>query len=385
MIPYGRQEVTADDIDSVVKTLKSDFLTQGTQTILFERSIANYCNASYGTSTNSATSALHISCMALDLNKDDLVWTSPISFVASANCALYCGAEIDFVDIDSESYNINTLRLREKLELGKIKGRLPKILIAVHLAGQSCNMSEIHALSIEFGFKIIEDASHALGGLYKDTKIGSCKYSDITVLSFHPVKIITTGEGGMALTNSSELDNKLKLLRTHGIIKDTSKMTDNPHGSWYYEQVLLGYNYRMSDIQAALGLSQLARLDEYIEIRNKIANFYTEQLKDLPAIVPIVSKECRSSYHLYILRIKTGQTKNSHKEIFELLRNCGIGVNLHYIPIYRQPYYARYGYNPNDFPESEQYYKEAISIPIFPSLKAEELNFVVNTLKRIIN
>ncbi|AJR14905.1 UDP-4-keto-6-deoxy-N-acetylglucosamine 4-aminotransferase [Leptospira interrogans serovar Grippotyphosa str. UI 12769] len=380
LIPYGKQEITQADIDIVNEVLRSDFLTQGPMVPRFESLVAKRCKSKFAVAVNSATSALHIACIALNVGPGDIVWTTPITFVASANCALYCGASIDFVDIDPKTYNISVDRLSEKLELAEKIGKLPKVLIPVHLAGQSCQMDKIHILSKKYGFKIIEDASHAIGGTYKNEPIGNCKYSDITVFSFHPVKIITTGEGGMALTNDTELYSKMYRLRSHGITRDFSEMTHSPDGPWYYQQLELGYNYRMTDIQAGLGVSQMSRLDEFIKKRHTIAEKYNALLSDKPVVIPWQNPESYSGFHLYIIRLKLKEFNLSHKQVFEQFRSAGILVNLHYIPVYRQPYYEKMGYNRSDFPESEQYYSEAISIPMYPSLTEEEQQEVVHRL-----
>ena len=337
MIPYGQQNISQDDIDAVVEVLRSDFLTQGPLLPEFEKIVAGYCGVNHAVAVNSATSALHIACLALGVGPGDLVWTSPITFVASANCARYCGADIDFVDIDPDTYNMSVERLEEKLEHAKQKGRLPKVVIPVHLSGQSCEMEKIHALSVQYGFQIIEDASHAIGGSYKGGKIGSCRYSDITVFSFHPVKIITTGEGGMAVTNDPTLAKHMSRLRSHGITRYPSEMTHLPDGSWYYQQIELGFNYRMTDIQAALGISQMRRLDDFVSQRHVIAARYDELLKDAPVTRPCQHPDAHSALHLYIVRLHVDLMKYSHREVFERMRADGIGVNLHYIPVYRQP------------------------------------------------
>ncbi|MBP9163940.1 MAG: UDP-4-amino-4,6-dideoxy-N-acetyl-beta-L-altrosamine transaminase, partial [Leptospiraceae bacterium] len=329
MIPYGKQDISQADIDMVTEVLKSDFLTQGPMVNRFEQSLAEKCNVEYATSVNSATAALHIACLALGVGKGDIVWTSPITFVASANCALYCGAEVDFVDIDPRTYNISPERLEEKLLSAEKIGKLPKVVIPVHLAGQPCEMDKIQKLSQRFGFKIIEDASHAIGGSYKGEPIGNCKYSDITVFSFHPVKIITTGEGGMAVTNNKELSAKMYRLRSHGITRNPAEMTHTPDGQWYYQQIELGYNYRMTDIQAALGVSQLTRLDEFVSKRHSIASHYNRLLDDKIVIKPFQHPDSYSGFHLYIIRLKLKEIKSTHKEIFERFRSAGILVNLH--------------------------------------------------------
>ena len=377
-IPYGRHDVNEADIQSVIDVLRSDFLTQGPAVPTFENAVANYCGARHGIAVNSATSALHIACLSLGVGHGDVVWTSPITFVASANCALYCGAQVDFVDVDSLTYNMSVAHLAEKLAQARTSGKLPKVVIPVHLCGQPCEMAAIYALSQQYGFRIIEDASHAIGGRYKGEPIGNCRYSDITVFSFHPVKIVTTAEGGMALTNDPELANHMARLRSHGITRDTVEMTHAPDGPWYYQQIELGFNYRMPDLQAALGSSQMRRLDEFVTKRLAIARRYDELLSDLPVLIPWQHADSYSSLHLYVIRLDLSAI--IHREVFERLRMNGIGVNLHYIPVYRQPYYARMGFNPSDFPEAERYYAEAISLPIYPSLTEEQQLEVVRWL-----
>ena len=384
-IPYGKHEVLEEDIKEVVKVLKSDFITQGEMVPKFEKAVSDYCGAKYAKAVNSGTSALHIACLSLGLRSGDYLWTSPISFVASANCGLYCGAKIDFVDINKETYNISIDNLKKKLKEAKKKNNLPKILIPVHLAGQSCEMEEIYKLSVKYGFKIIEDASHAIGGRYLGKPVGNCKYSHLTVFSFHPVKGITTGEGGMFMTNSKELFNKLDLFRSHGVSREEFEVKEEQEGSWYYEQIDLGYNYRMNDMQAALGLSQLNRLDKYIEKRHKIADRYNNLLANLPISIPKQSSQSYSGMHLYIIRLKLDEINASHLSVFESMRENGIGVNLHYIPIYKHPYYRRMTKGISDLPEAEKYYKEAISLPIFPKLKVSEQEKVVSTLKAAIS
>ena len=382
MIPYGRQNINQADIDAVVTVLQSDFLTQGPVVPKFEKAVAAYCGANHAVAVNSATSALHIACLALGVGVGDVVWTTPVTFVATANCALYCGATVDFVDISPETYNLSVDRLAEKLELAEQAGKLPKVVIPVHLCGQSCDMAAIHALGQRYGFKIIEDASHAIGGRYKGEPIGSCRYSDITVFSFHPVKIITSGEGGMALTNNSELAQKMTRLRSHGITRDPAEMTHAPDGPWYYQQIELGFKYRMTDIQAALGLSQLQKLDQFVAERHRIAKRYYELFANTPLLLPAQDENCYSSFHLFVVQVDL--TQEVHREIFERLRVGGIGVNLHYIPIYRQPYHARKGVDPKDFPQSERYYARAISLPIYVGLTEEEQTEVVVAFKRPI-
>lgn len=380
MIPYGRQDISEADIAAVAKVLSSDFLTQGPVVPAFEKALSQYCGAAYAAAATSATSALHIACMALDVGNGDVVWTTPITFVATANCAMYCGASVDFVDIDPRTYNISVERLAEKLEKAQKTGTLPKVVIPVHLCGQPCDMAGIHALGQQYGFSIIEDASHALGGRYKGEPIGNCRYSDITVFSFHPVKIITSGEGGVALTNRLELFAKMARLRSHGITRDASEMQNAADGPWYYEQIDLGYNYRMTDMQAALGLSQMSRLDEFVTKRHQLAARYNELLKDFPATTPWQHPDSYSAMHLYVVRLRLDEIKASHREVFERLRVNGVGVNLHYIPVYRHPYYAKQGFNAADFPEAERYYAEAISLPLYPGLKDEQQLEIVRLL-----
>ena len=384
MIPYGRQDINQQDIDAVVGVLQSDFLTQGPMVPAFEKSIMDACNAKYAVAVNSATSALHIACLALDLGKDDWLWTTPNTFVASANCGLYCGAQVDFVDIDPRTYNLSVKALEEKLIIAEKEDKLPKVVIPVHFSGQPCDMADIHALSQEYGFKIIEDASHAIGGKYKGEPIGNCRYSDITVFSFHPVKIVTTAEGGMAVTNDPRLADQLNLLRSHGITRDNSLMTKPADGPWYYQQIELGYNYRMTDMQAALGVSQMQRLDEYVTKRHELAERYNEMLKDLPITLPWQSEDSYSGLHLYVIRLQLDKISKTHLEVFNGMREAGILVNLHYIPVHLQPYYQEMGFEEGQFPEAEQYYKEAISLPMFPTMTEEQQNQVVSTLKELL-
>ena len=382
MIPYGRQDISQEDINAVINVLKSDFLTQGPVVPAFEKAVSDYCKAKYAFAVNSATSALHIACLALNVSKGDLVWTSPITFVASANCALYCGADVDFVDIDPSTYNMSVKVLEEKLMKAEQLGRLPKVLIPVHLAGQSCEMKKIHVLSKKYGFRIIEDASHAIGGKYENKAIGGCQYSDITVFSFHPVKIITTGEGGMCMTNDPDLADSLNRYRSHGIVRNPSEMTHIPDGPWYYQQIELGFNYRMTDMQAALGLSQMNRLDDFVKTRHSIANLYNELLQEDWLELPMQHPDTYSGLHLYIIRVKKNKKGITHKQLFEKLRNAGILVNLHYIPVYRHPYYEAIGYDKQKFPNAESYYSEAISIPMFASLTESEQQFVVDAIRK---
>ena len=384
MIPYGRQDIDNEDIQSVIDVLKSDFLTQGPLTPKFEKIVSGYCGARYAYAMNSATSALHGSCIALGVGKNDIVWTSPITFAASSNCALYCEAKVDFVDIDPRTYNICHKKLESKLIDSKKKNTLPKVLIVVHLCGQPCNMKKIHELSLVYDFKIIEDASHAIGGKFDGEPIGNCKYSDIAVFSFHPVKIITTGEGGMALTNNSDYAKKLDRFRTHGITRNIDDFINKSHGEWYYEQIELGYNYRITDIQSALGISQMKRLNSFIKKRHHIANLYDEMLEGLPLSTPWQEPLSFSSYHLYVVRLKLDEITKSHKVVFSELRNAGVGVNLHYIPVYKHPYYKRLGFADDYCIEAEKYYSEAISIPIFPSMEAETQHKVISSIKEVL-
>lgn len=385
MIPYGRQEITEADISEVEKVLRSDFLTQGPTVPKFEKSVASYCGASNAIAVNSATSALHIACLALDLGPGDWLWTSPNTFVASANCGRYCGANIDFVDIDPKTYNMSISALSDKLLQAEKSGKLPKILIPVHFAGQPCDMPAIQKLSNHYGFKIIEDASHAIGASYNQIKVGSCKHSDITVFSFHPVKIITTAEGGMALTNNKKLADKMFRLRTHGITNDKKKMKQRPANQiWNYQQIDLGFNYRMNDIQAALGLNQIKRLDHYVVRRHKIAKLYDKEFKNLSIKTPWQDPFAYSSYHLYPIIIKKSLNNKIQKQIYDELRNNNIAVNLHYIPVHLHPYYEKLGFKKNDFPIAEKFHKEEISIPMYAILQDEHQYHVIETLKKVM-
>jgi UDP-4-amino-4,6-dideoxy-N-acetyl-beta-L-altrosamine transaminase len=389
MIPYGRQDISAADIAAVVETLQSDWLTQGPAIERFEQAVAGYCGAKYAVAVCNATAALHIASLAADLGPGDILWTSPNTFVASANCGLYCGATVDFVDIDPATYNMSVAALEQKLEAAKRDGKLPKVVIPVHFAGQSCDMAAIGALAQRYGFSVVEDASHAIGGSYCDTKIGACAFSDMAVFSFHPVKIITTGEGGMILTNREDLYEKLKRLRTHGITRDPRFMQGEPHGdlhheprgSWYYQQIELGYNYRMTDIQAALGVSQMTRLDGFVQRRHELVARYQTLLQDLPLTLPWQHPATRSAFHLYVIRLQLDKISKTHLQVFEALREAGIGVNLHYIPVHLQPYYHQFGFRPGDFPEAEKYYGEAISLPLYPGLSEADQDRVAVALK----
>ena len=384
MIPYGKQDITQADIDAVVNVLKSDFLTQGPQVPAFENALMKATGADHALAVNSATSALHIACLALGLGAGDTLWTTPVTFVASANCGLYCGASVDFVDIDPATYNLCPKALEQKLVHAKKEGVLPKVLVAVHLCGQPCDMKAIHALSIEYGFKVIEDASHAIGGRYLEQPIGSCEYSDITVFSFHPVKIVTTAEGGAALTNSKALADKMALYRSHGITRDEALMENASHGGWYYEQVDLGFNYRMTELQAALGVSQMSRLSEFVSARHELAVRYYDKLACLPIVLPYQLPNTYSGLHLYVIRLNLNEISKTHKEVFDELRENGIGVNLHYIPVHLQPYYQKMGFKQGDFPNAESYYSNAISLPMFHGMTHEQQDEVISTLTQIL-
>ena len=385
MISYGKQSINQSDIDSVVNVLKSDFLTQGPQIPLFEKTVSDYCGSRYGVAVNSATSALHIACLALGLEKGDYLWTSPNTFVASANCGLYCGAQIDFVDIDLKTYNISIEELEKKLIQAKKVNKLPKIIIPVHFSGQSCDMRKIHLLSQKYGFNIIEDASHAIGGKYLDKPIGGCQYSDITVFSFHPVKIITTAEGGLATTNDKELLTRMQLYRSHGVTRDPELMTKDIEGSWYYQQVDLGFNYRMTDLQAALGISQMVRLDEFVSTRHKVRERYDLLLNGSRMIKPYQDKNSYSALHLYPIQIHFDDVGKSRLQVFNELRLNNIGVNVHYIPVHTQPFFCQFGFRLGDFPNTEAYYNKAISIPIHSDMSVNQQDLVINTLNKIIN
>jgi UDP-4-amino-4,6-dideoxy-N-acetyl-beta-L-altrosamine transaminase len=384
MIPYGKQDISQHDIDSVLEVLKSDFLTQGPKVPEFEKALCVHASAKYAFAMNSATSALHVACLALGLEAGDWLWTSPLTFVASANAGLYCGSKVDFVDVDPKSYNMCPKSLEQKLVKAEREGKLPKVLIPVHLSGQSCDMKSIHRLCSTYGVKIIEDASHAIGGSYFGNPIGSCKFSDITIFSFHPVKIITTAEGGAALTNNKDLAEKINLYRSHGITRDTKLMTEPSHGAWYYQQIALGYNYRMTDLQAALGVSQISKLDEFVAKRHAVAERYNLMLKNLPVETPHQLENTYSGFHLYIIRLRLDKIMLSHKEVFDNMRSHGVGVNLHYIPVHMQPFYKEMGFRIGDFPESEKYYSEAISLPMFPNLTEEDQEKVVEVLSSLV-
>lgn len=384
-IPYGRQDISEADIQAVADVLRSDWLTQGPAVPRFEQSVAKFSGSKHALAMNSATSALHVACLSLGLGQGDRMWTSPNTFVASANCGLYCGAQVDFVDIDPLTYNMSITALEDKLVKAERKGMLPKIVIPVHFAGQPCEMQRIRLLADHYGFKIIEDASHAIGGKYRGEPIDNCRYSDITIFSFHPVKIITTGEGGMATTNDEKLASRMRQLRSHGITREINEMTHAPDGPWYYQQIDLGYNYRMTDMQAALGFSQMQRLEEFVAKRHLVASRYDRLLADLPVITPQQHAESYSGMHLYVIRLKLEAINRTHLEVFEALRAAGIGVNLHYIPVHLQPYYQRIGFKSGDFPVAERYYEEAISLPLFPTITDKQQDQVVGALIQSLN
>lgn len=381
MIPYGRQDISEADIQAVVDVLRSDFLTQGPAVPAFEKAVADYCGARHAVAVNSGTSALHLACLALGVGPGDRVWTSAVTFVASANCALYCGAQTDFLDIDPRTYNLSVDHLARKLEDAEKTGSLPKVVIPVHLCGQPCDMATIHSLSRRYGFRIVEDASHAIGGRYRGEPIGNCRYSDIAVFSFHPVKIITTAEGGMAMTNESRLAKLMQLLRTHGITRDPDDMTREPDGPWYYEQTALGFNYRMTDIQAALGLSQMSRMDDFVSRRHALAVRYDALLAGLPVVTPWQHPDGYSGRHLYVIRLKLDEIRRTYREVFEAMRGAGVGVNLHYVPVHRQPYQERMRKARVVLPEADRYCTEAVSLPMYPGLTNQQQDHVVAALR----
>ncbi|HHT9112405.1 MAG TPA: UDP-4-amino-4,6-dideoxy-N-acetyl-beta-L-altrosamine transaminase [Candidatus Wunengus sp. YC65] len=396
MIPYGRQEISQADIDAVVAVLKSDWLTQGPVVTHFEQTMAKHCGAKHAVSVNSATSALHVACLALELGPGDPLWTVPNTFVASANCGRYCGATIDFVDIDPNTWNLSIPALSSKLMKARRDGKLPKVVVPVHFAGQPTEQEQIWELSQEYGFRVLEDASHAIGASRNGEPVGSCRWSDITVFSFHPVKIITTGEGGMALTNDEELAERMIKLRSHGITRDTALFRGNVPATatdisvplntpyWYYEQQMLGFNYRLTDIQAALGRSQLERLDANIERRNALAHRYDHALKGLPLQLPTIQSENHSAFHLYVIRLKRNVITKTYRKVFEELRQRGIGVNLHYMPVHLQPYYRELGFTPGQYPEAEAHGETAITLPLYPTLTDQEQEQVVDALHQVL-
>jgi UDP-4-amino-4,6-dideoxy-N-acetyl-beta-L-altrosamine transaminase len=384
MIPYGRQSLDQADIDAVVEVLKSDWLTQGPTIERFEAAMAERCEAGFGVAVCNATAALHIACLAAGLGEGDWLWTSPNTFLASANCGRYCGADVNFVDIDPLTWNLDVNALEHKLESAEREGKLPKVLVAVAFSGQSCDMRVIAELSRRYGFVVIEDASHAVGASYAGRPVGCGEYADMTVFSFHPVKIVTTGEGGLVLTNSPERAEHLRRLRSHGMTRDPVQMDAPSHGPWYYQQVELGFNYRITDMQAALGLSQLNKLDGFLTRRRQLVARYQALLADLPLTLPTPQPEAESAWHLYVVRLQTERLQHSHRQIFEGLRAAGIGVNVHYIPVHLQPYYRDLGFAAGDFPQAEAYYAQAISLPLFPAMTDEQQDFVVAQLRRLL-
>jgi UDP-4-amino-4,6-dideoxy-N-acetyl-beta-L-altrosamine transaminase len=383
-IPYGHQDINQADIDAVLEVLQSDWLTQGPAITCFERKVADYCGAQYAVAVSSATAALHLACLAAGLAPNMWLWTSPNTFVASANCGRYCDANVDFVDIDPLTYNLSIAELETKLIQADNQQKLPKVVIPVHFSGQSCQMAKIAALAQQYQFTVIEDASHALGGSYRGQKVGSCAFSDMAVLSFHPVKIITTGEGGMILTNRLDLYEKLLRLRSHGITREPQQMQGEIPGAWYYQQIDLGYNYRLTDLQAALGVSQMARLDAFVARRHQLVARYHHGFADLPLILPYEAAEAFSAYHLYVIQLKLNEISKTRTQVFNQLRAANILVNVHYIPVHTQPYYQQLGFKMGDFPQAEQYYQAAISLPLFPGLTEQEQDYVIHTVRQAI-
>lgn len=385
MIPYGKQNITVEDIAAVQDILQSDWLTQGPVVPYFEQSVANKVGAKHAVAVNSATSALHIACLSLGLQQGDWLWTSPNTFVASANCGLYCGAQIDFVDIDPHTYNMDADALQIKLEQAEKSGKLPKIIIPVHFAGQSCDMARIFQLSQKYGFKIIEDASHAIGGKYQDQPIGNCRYSNITIFSFHPVKIITTGEGGMAVTNDANLADQLMRYRSHGITRNPTDFLNNTDGGWYYEQQYLGFNYRMTELQAALGVSQLNRLEQFIIERRRLAENYRYLLQSLPLILPCEYPENYSAFHLYVVQLDCLSSSLSREALYDFLRDNGVGVNVHYIPVYWHPYYQQLGFKKGLCPVAEKYYTQALTLPLYYDLGDTQQELIGQILEKALS
>lgn len=380
MISYGKQSINQEDINSVIDVLQSDFLTQGPIIEDFEKKVAQYCGAKYAVAVCNATAALHIACLAAGIGKGDIVWTVPNTFVASANCALYCGASVDFVDIDNNTYNMSLEELEKKLVNSE---RKPKIVIPVHFSGQPCEMAKLHFLADKYGFILIEDASHAIGAEYKNSKVGNCEYSDMVVFSFHPVKIITTGEGGMVLTNDENLYEKLLLFRSHGITRKSSLMENTPDGPWYYEQLALGFNYRMTELQAALGTSQMKRLDVFLEKRRALAKRYNDLLKNLPLKLPNQNEDTNSSWHLYVVRANFSKLNINKKMLFAKMQEKQVNLNLHYIPVHTQPYYKKLGFTKGDFPVSEKYYEEVFTLPLYYDLSYEQQDYIVDCLQSL--
>jgi UDP-4-amino-4,6-dideoxy-N-acetyl-beta-L-altrosamine transaminase len=384
VIPYGRQDVDDNDIRAVLDVLRSEWLTQGPAICRFERGVADYVGATHAVAVSSATAALHLSCLSLGLGRGDVLWTVPNTFVASANCALYCGASVDFVDIDPETYNMSVDALSAKLATARKSGRMPKVVVPVHFAGQSCDMQGIAALAQEYGFRVLEDASHAIGGCYRGEKIGSCRYSDVAVFSFHPVKIITTGEGGLVLTRNSELAASTRLLRTHGVTREQTLLSKPAEGAWYYEQIALGLNCRMTDIQAALGASQMRRIDAFLARRRAIAARYDAELASLPVTPPVQREWAQSAWHLYVIQVKQASGRNRRRQVFDRLREAGILVNVHYIPVHLQPYYQSLGFKAGDFPVAEAYYSNCITLPMYASLTDSQQEYVIEQVRRAV-
>ncbi len=384
MIPYGRQHITADDEAAVLAALRSDWITQGPAIPRFEQALAARVGAAHGVAVSNATAGLHIACLALDLGPGDRLWTSPNTFVASANCGLYCGATVDFVDIDARSLNMSVPALAAKLQLAEKAGTLPKVVVPVHFAGQSCDMQAIHALGQRYGFRIIEDASHAVGGSYLGQPVGNGRFSDLTVFSFHPVKIITTAEGGMVMTNDAQMAARLERLRSHGITRDVALMAAEPEGPWVYEQIELGLNYRLTDLQAALGFSQLSQLEASVARRHQIACRYDAELAGLPLVTPWQSPDAHSALHLYPIQLDAARSPINRRQLFDGLRAAGIGVNVHYIPVHTQPHYRRLGFAPGQFPVAEAYYAQAVSLPMFPTLTETQQGEVIAALRRLL-
>lgn len=389
MIPYGRQDITQADIDAVVEVLKSDFLTQGPAISRFERDVAAKVNARYAVASNSGTSALHIACLALGLGPGDLLWTAPNTFVASANCGRYCGADVDFVDIDAQTWNMSVSRLAEKLAQAKKNGRLPTVVVPVHFSGQPTDQEAIWELARTYGFRVIEDASHAIGAARNGEPVGSCRWSDITVFSFHPVKLVTSGEGGMCMTNDAELAERMEMFRSHGITRKSERFTQGETTAeappaWYYEQQMLGFNYRLTDIQAVLGSSQLRRIDSYVERRNELARRYDAALGGLPLQLPTVMPENRSAFHIYVVRVDRDKAKRTRRQVFDGLRQRDVGANLHYMPVHLQPYYRGLGFKPGQFPESEAYGESAITLPLYPTLTDGQQDAVIAALRDLL-
>jgi UDP-4-amino-4,6-dideoxy-N-acetyl-beta-L-altrosamine transaminase len=381
VIPYGRQWISEEDIAAVVEVLRSDFLTQGPALERFESTVADYCGAKHAMAVSNGTAALHLACMALGLGPESLLWTSPITFVASANCARYVGADVDFVDIDPATYNMSVEALAAKLEQADRASRLPDVVVPVHFGGACCDMARIRELADRYGFRVLEDASHAIGGRYRDEAVGSCRYSDAAVFSFHPVKIVTTGEGGMVVTNDPALAQRVRLLRTHGITRDEAQMQGASEGGWYYQQIALGFNYRMTDIQAALGTSQMGRVDEFVERRNVLASLYTERLAETPVRWQNVADDVRSAYHLFVIELE----HHDRAAVYSALRETGIGVNVHYIPVHLQPYYRDLGFAPGDFPKAEAYYARAITLPLYPAMTDADVETVVESIAPLVS